>query len=197
MFASFFRSVPAFLAVRAGSSSAAVRPGLGKFDSPDNNFEEERLPAGSGTDKRAFTYFVLGGARFLYASAARLAVINVIATLSASADVLALAAVEVDLSSIAPGQNVTVKWRGKPVFIKHRTEEQIAAVANTNISELRHQQTDADRVKDPKWCVAFMQSALVSRAVTQGRIRKLYPAAQRDAGSLLMASSVVPFSRRS
>jgi ubiquinol-cytochrome c reductase iron-sulfur subunit len=52
-------------------------------------------------------------------------VINAVATLSASADVLALAAVEVDLAAVQPGQCITVKWRGKPVFIKHRTDEQI------------------------------------------------------------------------
>jgi ubiquinol-cytochrome c reductase iron-sulfur subunit len=94
---------------------------------------------------------VLGGARFLYASAARLAVINAVATLSASADVLALSSVEVDLGSINLGQTVTVKWRGKPVFIKHRTSEDIADVAKTNVAELRHPQTDAERVKNPEW----------------------------------------------
>jgi hypothetical protein len=103
--------------------------------------------------QRAFTYFVLGGARFIYASAARLAVINTVATLSASADVLALSSVEVDLAAVQPGQVITVKWRGKPVFIKRRTEAQIKAEAATNIAELRHQQTDASRVKDPEWCV--------------------------------------------
>ena len=96
---------------------------------------------------------MLGGARFIYASAARLAVINTVATLSASADVLALSSVEVDLAAVQPGQVITVKWRGKPVFIKRRTEAQIKAEAATNIAELRHQQTDASRVKDPEWCV--------------------------------------------
>lgn len=92
-----------------------------------------------------------GGARFLYASAARLAVINAIATLSASADVLAMAAVEVDLGSVQPGQVITVKWRGKPVFIKNRTPEQVSAEAATPTAGMRHPQTDSERVKDPKW----------------------------------------------
>ncbi|RYG47428.1 hypothetical protein EON67_08580, partial [archaeon] len=82
-----------------------------------------------------------------------MAVISAITTLSASADVLALAAVEVDLKSVNPGQTITVKWRGKPVFIKHRTDEQIAEVSEKNVSDLRHAQTDAERVKDPKWYV--------------------------------------------
>lgn len=125
-----------------------------RFNSPDTIYDEVRLKPGSGTEKRAFTYFVLGGARFLYASAARLAVINAVATLSASADVLALAAVEVDLSNIQPGQTITVKWRGKPVFIKNRTAEQIAEVA-APVADLRHQQTDLERVKNPQWLIVL------------------------------------------
>jgi Rieske Fe-S protein len=45
--------------------------------------------------------------------------------MSASADVLAQAKVEVDLASIPEGKNVIIKWRGKPVFIRHRTEDEI------------------------------------------------------------------------
>lgn len=145
----------ACIAARAASSVPdAPVPNGSKYSSPDTLYTDNKLPAGSaGDERKAFQYFVLGGARFLYASAARLAVINVVATLSASADVLALSSVEVDLSSINMGQTVTVKWRGKPVFIKHRTAEQIADEAKTNIAELRHAQTDLERVKDPQWYV--------------------------------------------
>ena len=45
--------------------------------------------------------------------------------MSASADVLAMAKVEVDLQAIPEGKNVIIKWRGKPVFIRHRTEDEI------------------------------------------------------------------------
>jgi hypothetical protein len=45
--------------------------------------------------------------------------------MSASADVLAQAKVEVDLAAIPEGKNVIIKWRGKPVFIRHRTEDEI------------------------------------------------------------------------
>ena len=58
---------------------------------------------------------------------------------------------QVDLSNINLGQTVTVKWRGKPVFIKHRTGEQIAAAEKDDSAELRHKQTDAERVKKPEW----------------------------------------------
>jgi ubiquinol-cytochrome c reductase iron-sulfur subunit len=113
------------------------------------------LKPGSGAEKRAFTYFVIGGARFIYASAARLAVINTVATLSPAADVMAMSTVEVDINNLQPGQVITVKWRGKPVFIKRRTEKMVKAEEAVNISELRHAQTDAQRVKNPEFLIVL------------------------------------------
>lgn len=72
-----------------------------------------------------------------------------------SADVLALASAEFDCSGIAEGTTLTVKWRGKPVFIRHRTDDEIAKEAAVNIATLKDQQSDADRVKDPKWLVVL------------------------------------------
>ena len=45
------------------------------------------------------------------------------------------------------------KWRGKPVFIKHRTAEDIEREGAVSVDELRDPQADADRVKDPEWLV--------------------------------------------
>ncbi len=70
-----------------------------------------------------------------------------------SADVLALATTEVDLAPVAPGQAITVDWRGKPVFIRHRTPEEIAAAREVELSALPDPQTDAERVKKPEWLV--------------------------------------------
>jgi ubiquinol-cytochrome c reductase iron-sulfur subunit len=69
--------------------------------------------------------------------------------------VLALSSTEVDLSKIPLGQTQTVKWRGKPVFIKHRTPEQIKDMEDVVIADLRDPQTDAQRVKTGKeeWLV--------------------------------------------
>lgn len=67
-----------------------------------------------------------------------------------SADVLALSSTEVDISAVEPGQSITVSWRGKPVFIRHRTEKEIAEAKNVNMDELRDPQPDADRVKPGK-----------------------------------------------
>jgi ubiquinol-cytochrome c reductase iron-sulfur subunit len=63
------------------------------------------------------------------------------------ASALALSSIEVDISQIQPGQIVTVKWRGKPVFIRNRTEKELAAANDVNVATLRDPQTDAQRTK--------------------------------------------------
>ena len=70
-----------------------------------------------------------------------------------SADVLALASTEVDLSQIEIGQSITVKWRGKPVFIRHRTEDEIQLAEAEAVDGLVHPEKDRDRVKRSNWLV--------------------------------------------
>jgi ubiquinol-cytochrome c reductase iron-sulfur subunit len=60
---------------------------------------------------------------------------------------------DVDLSAIEDGQIVTVKWRGKPVFVRRRTQSEIAAARNAPLDDLIDPQADADRVKKPEWLV--------------------------------------------
>lgn len=112
----------------------------------------ERFPPGDPS-KRAFAYFVLTGGRFVYASLLRLLVLKLVLSMSASKDVLALASLEVDLSSIEPGTTVTVKWRGKPVFIRRRTEDDIKSANSVDLGSLRDPQEDSSRVKNPEWLV--------------------------------------------
>jgi ubiquinol-cytochrome c reductase iron-sulfur subunit len=66
-----------------------------------------------------------------------------------SADTLALASIEFDVTKVAAGQEVAVKWRGKPVFVRHRTPAEIAA-AKTNDGKGKDPQPDAERVKPGK-----------------------------------------------
>lgn len=105
--------------------------------------------------KRAFTYMVLGTTKFIAASAVRILVLKLIYTMSASADVLALGSVEVDLGAIPLGESATIKWRGKPVFIRHRTDDEIARAAEDDDKELRHSESDIDRVQKPEWLVVL------------------------------------------
>ena len=106
-------------------------------------------------NKRAFTYFVLTGGRFIYASAIRLAVLKFILSMTASKDVLALANLEVELGNIEPGQTITVKWRGKPVFIRHRTQEDISLANSVDLKQLRDPEPDDVRVKNPDWLIVL------------------------------------------
>lgn len=66
---------------------------------------------------------------------------------------LAMASIEVDLAPIEVGQILTVKWRGGPVFIRHRTAREIVDAEHTNIALLRDPQRDEDRVKTPEWLI--------------------------------------------
>ena len=69
------------------------------------------------------------------------------------ASVKALASTEVDISSVEKGQSITVLWRGKPVFIRRRTDEEIAKARDVNVDELKHPEKDEDRAKNPEWLV--------------------------------------------
>lgn len=87
--------------------------------------------------------------------AAKTVVHEFVSSMSASADVLALAKIEVKLSDIPEGKNVTFKWRGKPLFVRHRTEEEIAAEAAVDVKSLRDPQHDSERAEKPDWLVVI------------------------------------------
>ena len=72
-----------------------------------------------------------------------------------AADTLALASIEVDVSKIAEGQSITLKWRGKPVFIRHRTKAEINEAKVADALDMRDPQTDGDRVQKPEYLVVL------------------------------------------
>jgi ubiquinol-cytochrome c reductase iron-sulfur subunit len=103
---------------------------------------------------------------FLMVATGALGAVGVAATawpfinnLNPAADTLALSSVEVNVQPIAVGQAVTVKWRGKPLFIRHRTPEEIKEAEAVPLSQLRDPQTDNSRVTDtakkvrPEWLI--------------------------------------------
>ena len=97
--------------------------------------------------------FVATGAMATVAVGA--AVWPLIQQMNPDASTRALASTDVDLSGIAPGQIVTVKWRGKPVFIRHRTPAEITAAEKTPLNVLPDPQPDSARVKKPEWLVVI------------------------------------------
>ena len=78
-----------------------------------------------------------------------------ITSMNPGKDTLALASTEIDLSPLKEGQSLTVIWRGKPVFIKHRTPEDITEAKNTDLNDLIDIEDDADRVQNEKWLVVL------------------------------------------
>ena len=65
------------------------------------------------------------------------------------------APIDVDLSAIAEGALVTVKWRGKPIFVRHRSKKEIQEAADVPLAQLPDPQADAQRVKKPEWLVVI------------------------------------------
>ena len=78
-----------------------------------------------------------------------------ISQMSPDASTLALASTEVDIGKIEEGQIVTIKWRGNPVFVRHRTAKEIQEAESAPLSELIDPATDQSRVKKPEWLIVL------------------------------------------
>ncbi|XP_029156516.1 cytochrome b-c1 complex subunit Rieske, mitochondrial [Nylanderia fulva] len=131
-------------------------------DIPRPNFEEYRRkstqdsekPAAENIEKRKALSCVAsftGGVAGLYTFKSHL--LHYVLFLSPSRDVLAEAQLEVKIGDIPEGKVLIVKWRGKPVFIYHRSQSIIEQERAVSISGLRDPETDDDRVKRPEWLV--------------------------------------------
>ena len=84
-------------------------------------------------------------------------VLPLITQMIPSADVLAMASTEVDISKIAPGQAIKTSWRKQPVFVRNLTPQEIAEANAVPLSELRDPQTLAERTKPGKenWLITL------------------------------------------
>ena len=113
-------------------------------------------PSGHGPDagKRDFLKMVAAASGAIFVGAVAWPFID---SMNPAADVLALGSVEVDLAPIPAGQAITVVWRGKPMFIRHRTEAEIKAAQDVPLGDLIDPQPDSARVKDghAQWLVVI------------------------------------------
>ena len=110
---------------------------------------ETRLPLDTalppeGERRRDFLYVATGAFAAVGAGAVVWPMIN---QMSPSADVLALASVDVDLAQVQPGQAIKLSWRGKPVFARHLTGTEIESANKVDVASLRDPQSLADRTK--------------------------------------------------
>lgn len=76
-------------------------------------------------------------------------------SMNPAADTLALSTVDVDIKSVQPGQAITVMWQGKPIFIRHRTQEETAEARDINLAILRDPQKDSDRTENKDWLIVI------------------------------------------
>ncbi|OTF82569.1 hypothetical protein BLA29_003115, partial [Euroglyphus maynei] len=127
-------------------------PDFSSYRRPSNK-DLSRRSAESSDDRRAFTYLVTAGVGVGGAVAAKHMVYGVLNMLSPARDCLALSKIEVNIGNIAEGKNVTVKWRGKPVFIRRRTQKEIDQERAVDISQLRDPEHDEKRAPNPEWLV--------------------------------------------
>lgn len=106
--------------------------------------------AHGGETRRDFLYLATG---VVGAVGAAVSVWPFIHQMNPSASVLALASTDVDLSRIEEGQSITVLWRGKPVFVRHRTPSEITEAEDADFNALPDPQSDMERVKRREWLI--------------------------------------------
>ena len=108
--------------------------------------------AAAGPGRRDILYIATGA---MAATATGTAVWPLIAQMNPDASTLALASTEIDISNVPEGQIVTVKWRGKPVFIRRRTAEEIKSSEEVDVASLPDPEPDSKRVQKPEWLVVI------------------------------------------
>ena len=118
----------------------------------EKNFKHRDPEPSIDEEKRDFLFITTTG---LAVAGGAVAAFSLIDTMNPAKDVLALSTTEVDLSPVEEGQSLTVMWRGKPIFIRHRTSDEINKANNTSVNELKHMASDESRVKNPKWLVVI------------------------------------------
>lgn len=104
----------------------------------------------SPATRREFLYLATGAVAGI---GAVMAAWNFVDYMNPSADVLAVSTTEVDLAPVKEGQSITVMWRGKPIFIRYRTPEEIQKAEADDSAALPDPQPDKARVTKPQWLI--------------------------------------------
>lgn len=105
--------------------------------------------------RMGFSYIWSGALGVTGAYAATSTVNQLLGSLSATADVLAMAKIEINLSDVPEGKSMVFKWRGKPLFVRHRTAEEIEKERSVDVASLRDPQEDSERVQKPEYLVVL------------------------------------------
>ncbi|XP_023165488.1 cytochrome b-c1 complex subunit Rieske, mitochondrial [Drosophila hydei] len=147
--------------LRATGVAVATRQAHSDLQVPDftayrrDSVKDTRRRNETAEERKAFSYLLVGAGAVGGVYAAKGMVNAFVGSMSASADVLAMAKIEIKLADIAEGKSVTFKWRGKPLFIRHRTPAEIETERGVPTSQLRDPETDDQRVVKPQWLVVI------------------------------------------
>ena len=108
--------------------------------------------SGAQATKRDFLKLVAGAGAAVGVGAL---VWPLVDSMNPAGDVLALSSVEIDIASISEGMGITAVWRGKPIFVRHRTAEEIKTVEAVPLNQLIEPASDQSRIKDghAQWIV--------------------------------------------
>lgn len=113
-----------------------------------SNAHDTNSSHGPATTRREFLYLAAGT---MAGVGGAVTVWPLIHSMNPAADTLALATIEVDLAPVAEGQAITLMWRGKPVFIRHRTAAEIEAARAVKPEDMKDPETDEARVAQSKF----------------------------------------------
>jgi ubiquinol-cytochrome c reductase iron-sulfur subunit len=130
--------------VQAARHSGARRLDEGDLKVAETAADATATTPGEDPNRRDFIYIAALAAAAGGAAAVAWPFID---QMNPSADTLAAASVEYDLSKVAPGQQVVITWRKQPLFIRNRTPAQIAAAVKDDGAPMKDPATDASRVK--------------------------------------------------
>lgn len=105
-----------------------------------------------GPTRREFLYLAAGATAAMASAGVAWTLVD---SMNPAADALALSSTDVNLAPIAEGMGISVMWRGKPVFVRHRTAQEISEAENVPLSELTDPATDQSRVQKAPWLVVI------------------------------------------
>lgn len=136
------------------SHSDLPKPDFDKYRRPSTE-EPDDCSSESSYHRRISSYMPVAVMFTAGMYAAKTAGTMFLTSMNPSADVLAMAQLELKLNNIAPGQMLTTKWRGKPLFVRHRLPEEWNKERAVPLSMLRDPEKDEDRTKKPEWLVVI------------------------------------------
>jgi len=121
----------------------------------DSTLSPEKRAQDTAVDRKVFSYLISASAGVGLAVSAKSVARMFVGSMNPAKNVVALAKIEINLDEIPEGKNVVFKWRGSPLFVKHRTAKEIEKEKAVNLGDLRDPESDDARAQRPEWLVVI------------------------------------------